>query len=197
MLAEIVTRLKDTADCPFVDAGGALAPAAVKTAPGRSPVAFVLPIADRGRPAAVTAVRRRISSRLGVMPFVRRYGDTHGADKAASLEAPTAWTRAGLAGRQAAADHAPMEFACGALDEVNGNIAVGMGKSLDRFIEAVGDAATGEMERPRDFGIVASRQGDKVAFTFRGIATVVERDAARIRDYLKRIGTTHTRAKKS
>ena len=69
-----------------------------------------------------------------------------------------------------------------------GNTASAMGKSLDQVIEAVADAATGEFERLKEFGIRASAQGDQVSFTFRGVTTTVGRNAAEIEGYLRRIG---------
>lgn len=71
-----------------------------------------------------------------------------------------------------------------------GNVAGAMGKTLDQFIEAVGDAATGEMERLKEFGIVARQQGDKVKFTFQGITTEVGRNAREIVGYLRNLGET-------
>ena len=71
-----------------------------------------------------------------------------------------------------------------------GNTAAATGRSLMQFIEAVADAATGEFERLRDFGITASSQGDKVAFTFRGVTTEVRKNAAEVTKYLLGIGNT-------
>lgn len=69
-----------------------------------------------------------------------------------------------------------------------GNTASSMGKSLDQMIEAVADAATGEFERLKEFGIRARAQGDEVAFTFRGVTTTVANNSAAIEGYLKRLG---------
>lgn len=69
-----------------------------------------------------------------------------------------------------------------------GNVAAGMSKTLDQFVEAVGDAATGEFERLKEFGIIARSQGEDVQFTFRGITTTVRKEAAAIEGYLKQIG---------
>ncbi len=69
-----------------------------------------------------------------------------------------------------------------------GNTASAMGKSLDQFIEAVADAATGEFERLKEFGIKASQQGNEVVFTFQGVKTTVAKDASAISDYLRKIG---------
>lgn len=69
-----------------------------------------------------------------------------------------------------------------------GNIAGGMGKSLNQVIEAVADASTFEFERLKEFGIKASQQGDKVRFTFQGVTTTVAKNAADIERYLQNIG---------
>lgn len=69
-----------------------------------------------------------------------------------------------------------------------GNIATSMGKSLDQVIEAVADAATGEMERLKEFGIVARKSGDQITFTFRGVSTTVRNNASDIEGYLRRLG---------
>ncbi|KFJ09998.1 hypothetical protein DR66_2050 [Delftia acidovorans] len=71
-----------------------------------------------------------------------------------------------------------------------GNTAAGMGKSLMQMIEAVADAATGEFERLKEFGIKASKQGDMVAFTFQGVTTRVKNSAKDITAYLEHIGNT-------
>lgn len=72
-----------------------------------------------------------------------------------------------------------------------GNTASAMGKDLNQMIEAVADAATGEFERLKEFGIKASQQGDQVAFTFQGVTTTVANESAAIQDYLMRIGETN------
>jgi phage tail tape-measure protein len=47
-----------------------------------------------------------------------------------------------------------------------GDAAAGMSKPLMQAIEALADAQTGEFERLKEFGIRASVQGNKVAFTY-------------------------------
>jgi hypothetical protein len=69
-----------------------------------------------------------------------------------------------------------------------GNTAAAMGKDLSQMVEAVADAATGEFERLKEFGIKSSAQGDRVAFTFRGITTTVGNSAAEIEAYLMALG---------
>jgi hypothetical protein len=71
-----------------------------------------------------------------------------------------------------------------------GNTASAMGKDLNQFIEAVADAATGEFERLKEFGIKAKKQGDDVSFTFRGVTTNIRNNAAEITQYLQNIGNT-------
>lgn len=69
-----------------------------------------------------------------------------------------------------------------------GNTASAMGKDLNQFIEAVADAATGEFERLKEFGIKAKKEGDSVALTFQGVTTRVRNNAADITAYLQAIG---------
>lgn len=69
-----------------------------------------------------------------------------------------------------------------------GNTASAMGKSLDQLIEAVADAATGEFERLKEFGIKANAEGDRVTLTFRGVSTNIGKNAAEITQYLRSIG---------
>lgn len=71
-----------------------------------------------------------------------------------------------------------------------GNTASAMGKSLNQMIEAVADASTGEFERLKEFGIRASKQGDKVSFTFKGVTKTVKMESAAIEGYLMNIGQT-------
>lgn len=70
-----------------------------------------------------------------------------------------------------------------------GNIAAASGKNVMDFIEAVADASTNEFERLKEFGIKARQEGDQVIFTFRGIETRVQKDAASIVEYLRSIAT--------
>lgn len=69
-----------------------------------------------------------------------------------------------------------------------GNTASAMGKSLNQMIEAVADAATGEFERLKEFGIRAKSEGDRVTLTFRGVSTNIGKNAAEIEGYLRKIG---------
>jgi hypothetical protein len=71
-----------------------------------------------------------------------------------------------------------------------GNTAAAMGKGLDQMIEAVADAATGEFERLKEFGITSKQSGDKVALTFKGITTTIGKNADEIQAYLKKLGDT-------
>lgn len=69
-----------------------------------------------------------------------------------------------------------------------GNTASAMGKSLNQMIEAVADAATGEFERLKEFGIRAAKQGDQVTFTFKGVSKTIKMSSEEITEYLKNIG---------
>lgn len=69
-----------------------------------------------------------------------------------------------------------------------GDTASAMSKPLMQMIEAVADAATGEFERLKEFGIKASSEGDKVKFTFKGVTTEVGKNAKEIEQYLIGLG---------
>lgn len=71
-----------------------------------------------------------------------------------------------------------------------GDTASAMGKSLNDMVEAVADAATGEFERLKEFGIRASSEGDRVTFTFQGVSTTVGKNAEEIEQYLINLGKT-------
>lgn len=72
-----------------------------------------------------------------------------------------------------------------------GDTASAMGKTLNDMIEAVADAATGEFERLKEFGIRSKSEGDKVSFTFKGITTTVGKNAEEIEKYLINLGKTN------
>ena len=71
-----------------------------------------------------------------------------------------------------------------------GNTASAMGKDLNQMIEAVADAATGEFERLKEFGIKARQEGDQVSLTFRGTTTTIKKSSEEIQKYLLAIGST-------
>ena len=69
-----------------------------------------------------------------------------------------------------------------------GNTASAMGKGLNQMVEAVADAATGEFERLKEFGIKAKKEGDQVSLTFQGVTKTIGSNAAEITKYLQDIG---------
>lgn len=71
-----------------------------------------------------------------------------------------------------------------------GNTAAAMGKGLNQMIEAVADAATGEFERLKEFGITAKQNGDKVGLTFKGMTANIGNNAKEIQEYLRKLGET-------
>lgn len=72
-----------------------------------------------------------------------------------------------------------------------GDTAAAMGKSFGDMAEAVTDAASGEFERLKEFGIKASKQGDQVTFTFKGVKKTVAFEAGEIQRYLVELGETN------
>lgn len=68
------------------------------------------------------------------------------------------------------------------------DLANSTGKSFDQLTEAIIDAQTGEFERLKEFGIRASKEGDNVKFTFKGVETQTRFTATAIRDYVLALG---------
>ncbi len=65
-----------------------------------------------------------------------------------------------------------------------GDTSAALGKDLKQMVEAVSDAATGEFESLKAFGIKSKNQGDTIAFTFKGTTETVKNNAAAIEEYL-------------
>ncbi len=72
-----------------------------------------------------------------------------------------------------------------------GDLAASMGKSYDQLVEAILDAQTFEFERLKEFGIKAQKQGNKIAFTFKGQTTVINATSDAITNYLLSLGKTN------
>lgn len=69
-----------------------------------------------------------------------------------------------------------------------GDIAASQGKSFDQLTEALIDAQVGEFERLKEFGIRASKSGDEVEFTFKGVKKQVDFTDESIREYILSLG---------
>jgi hypothetical protein len=69
-----------------------------------------------------------------------------------------------------------------------GDLAASTGKTFDQLTEAIIDAQTGEFERLKEFGILASKQGDKVKFSFKGVQTQTDFTSDSIRKYILSLG---------
>lgn len=69
-----------------------------------------------------------------------------------------------------------------------GDLASSTGKSFDQLTEAIIDAQTGEFERLKEFGIRASKEGDKVTFTFKGVKQQVDFTSEAMRGYILSLG---------
>lgn len=72
-----------------------------------------------------------------------------------------------------------------------GNVAASFkasGKTLDDVIQAVSDAARGENERLKEFGISASKHGNEISFTFQNVTKTVAFNAKAIEEYMIGIG---------
>jgi hypothetical protein len=69
-----------------------------------------------------------------------------------------------------------------------GDLASSQGKDFDQLTEAVLDAGTGEFERLKEFGISASKSGDQVSFSFKGVNTTVANTPAAIQGAIVAMG---------
>jgi phage tail tape-measure protein len=69
-----------------------------------------------------------------------------------------------------------------------GNTASAMAKPLKQMIEAVADASTGSFVRLEEFGIKASKSGDKVSLTFNNVTKTIGTSAKEIQEFLLSIG---------
>lgn len=69
-----------------------------------------------------------------------------------------------------------------------GDLASSTGKQFGQLTEAIIDAQTGEFERLKEFGIRASKEGDRVTFTFKGVKQQVDFTNESIRNYVLGLG---------
>ncbi len=63
-----------------------------------------------------------------------------------------------------------------------GDLASSQGKSFDQLVEAIMDGQTGEFERLKEFGIKASKNGDLVKLSFKGVTKEVANNENAIKD---------------
>lgn len=69
-----------------------------------------------------------------------------------------------------------------------GDLAASQGKGFDQLAEAVLDAGSGEFERMKEFGIKASKSGDLVTLSFKGINKEVANNATAIQQAIEEYG---------
>ncbi|MDA6068639.1 hypothetical protein NJT12_03310 [Flavobacterium sp. AC] len=69
-----------------------------------------------------------------------------------------------------------------------GDLASSQGKGFDQLTEAMLDAQTGEFERLKEFGIKASKSGDMVKLSFKGVTKEVKNNSDAITDALLQYG---------
>lgn len=69
-----------------------------------------------------------------------------------------------------------------------GDLAASQGKGFDQLTEAILDAESGEFERMKEFGIKASKAGDKVSFSFKNVTKTVQNNAGAIRQAIMEYG---------
>lgn len=69
-----------------------------------------------------------------------------------------------------------------------GNLAAGMGRSIENLAQAAFNATTGEMEMLKQFGIRAVQDGDKITVTFDNVTQTIDRSGEAVINYLRSIG---------
>ena len=69
-----------------------------------------------------------------------------------------------------------------------GDLASSQGKGFDQLTEAMLDAQTGEFERLKEFGIKASKSGDMVKLSFKGVTKEVQNNSDAITEALLQYG---------
>ncbi|MGV8136491.1 MAG: hypothetical protein AB2L20_14880 [Mangrovibacterium sp.] len=69
-----------------------------------------------------------------------------------------------------------------------GDLAASKAKGFNQLTEAIIDAETFEFERLKEFGISASKDGEKITFTFKGIKTTIDASAESVRNYVLSLG---------
>ena len=69
-----------------------------------------------------------------------------------------------------------------------GDLAASQGKTFDQYVEALLDAQTGEFERLKEFGIKASKNGDTVSLSFKGVTKEVKNSESAIREAMLAFG---------
>lgn len=69
-----------------------------------------------------------------------------------------------------------------------GDLARSQTKDFDQLAEAVLDAETGQFERLNEFGIKATQNGNKVAFTFKGVVKEIDKSPESIRKAILEFG---------
>ncbi|WP_448672434.1 hypothetical protein [Sphingobacterium multivorum] len=69
-----------------------------------------------------------------------------------------------------------------------GDLASSQGKGFDQLVEAILDAQTGEFERLKEFGIKASKAGDQVSLSFKGVTKTVKNNEQAIKNAILEYG---------
>ncbi|GAA4399871.1 hypothetical protein GCM10023187_12390 [Nibrella viscosa] len=69
-----------------------------------------------------------------------------------------------------------------------GDLAASQGKSFDQLTEAILDAQSGEFERLKEFGIRASKSGDQVSLSFKGVTQTVKATSGAITEAILGFG---------
>lgn len=75
--------------------------------------------------------------------------------------------------------------------EAFGNVAAATGKSIEQFAEAVADAAVGEFERLKEFGVLVRKEGEQLRVSFQGTTKTIANTRESVVAFLESIGKTN------
>lgn len=69
-----------------------------------------------------------------------------------------------------------------------GDLAASQGKGFDQLTEAILDAQSGEFERLKEFGVRASKSGNQVTLSFKGVSQTVKATSGDITEAIQKFG---------
>ena len=145
-------------------------------------------IFDFSKEAALTGAKYEKYEALYRNTFQNREQARFRMDELKSLSALTPFQIGDWIGSDIKLQNRGMNLGTGKLTNL-GDLAANQGKGVDQLVEAMLDAGQMEFERLKEFGIKASKEGDKVTLNFKNQAIVVKANAQSISDAIIQMGT--------
>jgi len=143
---------------------------------------------DFGKNAALTSAKYEKYEALYRNTFQNREQARFRMDELKNLSAQTPFQIGDWIGSDIKLQNRNMNLGTGKLTNL-GDLAANQGKGVDQLVEAMLDAGQMEFERLKEFGIKASKEGDKVTLNFKNQAIQVKANAQSITDAIIQMGT--------